>query len=309
MAVPANKRIISCAITGSIHTPTMSPYLPITPDQIAQNAIDAAGAGAAIVHVHARNPEHGAPSPDLGLFREIVEKIRAKNSDVIICITTGGGAGMTVEQRVAVVPELKPELASMNCGSMNWGLFPILDKIKEFKYPWESQMLNLTRNFVFENTFGSMAKMCQIMYENGAKPELEVYDVSHLYNIAYLIQAGIIKTPITMQFVTGILGGISSTPYDIMNLHTTAERLFGTGKYAWSVIGAGKAEYPATTMSLILGGHVRVGMEDNLYLGKGVLAKSNAELVAKMARIMGELDLEPASPAEARELLALSPKK
>ena len=309
MAVPAYKRIISCAITGSIHTPTMSPYLPITPDQIAQNAIDAAGAGAAIVHVHARNPEHGAPSPDLNLYRQIVEKIRAKNSDVIICITTGGGAGMTVEQRVAVVPEFKPELASMNGGSMNWGLFPIKEKISEFKFPWEGQMLDLTRNFVFENTVGAMEKMCKIMYENGTKPELEVYDTGHLYNIAYLLQAGIVKPPITMQFVTGILGGIGSTGYDIMSLHTTAERLFGHGKYAWSVIGAGKAEFPATTMALILGGHVRVGMEDNLYLGKGVLAKSNAELVAKMARIMGELDLEPATPAEARELLALPPKK
>lgn len=308
MAVPAHKRIISCAITGSIHTPTMSPYLPITPEQIAQNAIDAASAGAAIVHVHARNPENGAPSPDLNLYRQIVEKIRAKNSDVIICITTGGGAGMTVEQRVAVVPEFKPELASMNGGSINWGLFPIMEKIKEFKFPWEEQMLNLTRNFVFENTFGSMEKMCKIMNENGTKPELEVYDTGHLYNIAYLIQAGIVKTPITMQFVTGILGGISSTPYDIMTLHTTAERLFGHGKYAWSVIGAGKAEFPMTTMALILGGHVRVGMEDNLYLGKGALAKSNAELVVKMARIMGELDLEPATPAEARELLALPPK-
>ncbi len=309
MAVSASKRIISCAITGSIHTPTMSPYLPITPDQIAQNAIDAASAGAAIVHIHARNPENGMPSPDLGLYRQIIEKIRAKNSDVIICITTGGGAGMTVEQRVAVVPEFKPELASMNAGSMNWGLFPILDKIKEFKFPWEQQMLNMTRNFVFENTFGSMEKMCRIMYENGTKPELEVYDTSHLYNIAYLIQSGVVKPPITMQYVTGILGGINSTPYDIMALHTTAERLFGHGRYAWSVIGAGKAEYPATTMSLLLGGHVRVGMEDNLYLGKGVLAKNNAELVAKMVRIMNELDLEPATPDEARELLALPPRK
>lgn len=305
MTVAMNKRIISCAITGSIHVPSMSPYLPITPDQIAQNAIEAASAGAAIVHIHARNPETGQPSADLNLYRQIVDKIRAKNSDVMICITTGGGAGMTVEQRVAVVPEFKPELASMNTGSINWGLFPAKEKIKEFKFPWEGQMLDMTRNFVFENTFASMEKMCKIFDENGTKPELEVYDVGHLYNIAYLIQAGVIKPPITMQFVTGILGGISSTPYDIMNLHTTAERLFGRGKYAWSVIGAGKAEFPMATMALILGGHVRVGLEDNLYLGKGVLAKNNAELVAKMARIMGEFDLEPATPAEARELLGL----
>ena len=308
MTIPNSKRIISCAITGSIHVPSMSPYLPITPDEIAQNAIDAASAGAAIVHIHARNPETGQPSPDMNLYRQIIEKIRAKNEDVMICITTGGGAGMTVEQRAAVIPEFKPELASMNAGSINWGLFPAKEKIKEFKFPWESQMLDMTKNFVFENTFAAMEKVCKIMSENGTKPELEVYDTGHLYNIAYLIQAGIVKPPITMQFVTGILGGISSTPYDIMNLHTTAERLFGKGQYAWSVIGAGKAEYPAAIMALILGGHVRVGLEDNLYLGKGTLAKNNAQLVEKMARIMGELDLEPATPQEARELLGL-PRK
>lgn len=306
MAVSSTKRIISCAITGSIHIPSQSPYLPITPDQIAQNAIDAANAGAAIVHIHARNPETGQPSPDLELFREIVGKIRAQNKDVIICLTTGGGLGMTVEQRVAVVSEFKPELASMNAGSINWGLFPALDKINDFKFPWESAMLNMTKGFIFENTFLAMETMTKIMNENGTKPELEVYDVGHLYNIAFLLQKGIIKPPITMQYVTGILGGIGSTPYDIMNLHTTAERLFGTGKYSWSVIGAGKAQFPATTMSLIMGGHVRVGMEDNLYLGKGVLAKNNGELVEKMVRIMTELDLKPATPAEARELLALS---
>lgn len=306
MAVASTKRIICCAITGSIHVPSQSPYLPITPDEIAQNAIDAANAGAAIVHIHARNPETGQPSADLELYREIVGKIRAKNQEVVICLTTGGGAGMTVEQRVAVVPEFKPELASMNAGSINWGLFPVSDKIKEFKFPWESAMLNMTKSFIFENTFAAMETMTKIMNENGTKPELEVYDVGHLYSIAYLLQKGIIKPPITMQYVTGILGGIGSTPYDIMNLHTTAERLFGTGKYNWSVIGAGKAEFPATTMALILGGHVRVGMEDNLYLGKGVLAKNNGELVEKMVRIMTELDLQPATPAEARELLALT---
>lgn len=308
MTVQAHKRIISCAITGSIHTPSMSPYLPITPDQIAQNAIDAAAAGAAIVHIHARNPETGQPSADINLYGEIISKIKAKNQEVIICITTGGGAGMTVEQRTAVVPEFKPELASMNAGSINWGLFPVKDKIKEFKFPWEGQMLDMTRNFVFENTFGAMEKVCNIMQQNGTKPELEVYDVGHLYNIAYMIQAGTIKLPITMQFVTGILGGISSTPYDIMNLHTTAERLFGSGNYAWSVIGAGKAEYPAAMLALVLGGHVRVGLEDNLYVSKGKMAKNNAELVAKMARIMSELDLEPATPSEARTLLNLPQK-
>ncbi len=305
MGISSNKRIISCAITGSIHTPTMSPYLPITPDEIAQNAIDAANAGAASVHIHARNPENGMPSPDLNLFGEIIEKIRAKNKDVIICLTTGGGAGMTVEQRVAVVPEFKPELASMNSGSINWGLFAMASKIKEFKHPWESQMIGLTKNYIFDNTFESMGKMVKTMYENGTKPELEVYDTGHLYNIAYMLQTGLIKPPIFLQFVTGILGGINSTPYDIMNLHTTADRLFGKGNYQWSVIGAGRNEYPVATQALFLGGNVRVGMEDNLYLNKGVLAKNNGELVEKMVNIMKMFDFEPATSDEARELLGL----
>ncbi len=305
MATASNKRIISCAITGSIHLPTMTPYLPITPEQIAQNALDAADAGAAIVHIHARDPKTGQPSPDLNLYRQILDIIKAKNKDVVICLTTGGGAGMTVEQRVSVVPEFKPELASMNTGSMNWGMFPLLDKYKEFQFEWEGQYLNATKNFIFPNTFESMEKMCKIMDDNGTKPELEAYDVGHLYNIAYLLRAGVVKAPITMQFVTGILGGIGSSPYDIINMHQTAERLFGKDQYNWSVIGAGKAEFPDAMLSLILGGHVRVGMEDNLYLGKGVLAKSNAELVAKMARMMADLDLEPATPAEARTMLGL----
>ncbi len=305
MAVNQSKRIISCAVTGSIHTPSMSPYLPITPDEIANSAVEAAAAGAASVHIHARNPENGLPTPDLGLYRQIVEKIREQNQEVIICITTGGGAGMTVEQRAAVIPEFKPELASMNAGSINWGLFPALDKFKEFKFPWEPQMLAMTKNFIFENTFGAMEKICKIMEENGTKPELEVYDTGHLYNIEYLLNAGLLKPPLFLQFVTGILGGINSTPYDIFNLHTTAERLFGKGNYQWSVIGAGRAEFPVATLALILGGNVRVGLEDNLYLGKGRLAKTNAELVAKMARIMNELDLEPATPDEARQMLGL----
>ncbi len=305
MPAVSSKRVISCAITGAIHLPSMTPYLPITPEQIAENALGAAAAGAAIVHVHARNPETGQPSSDLNLYRRIVDGIRAKNEDVVICITTGGGAGMSVEERLAVVPAFKPELASMNTGSMNWGLFPLANKLKEFQFPWEGQFLESSRDFVFQNTFKSMEAMCRIMDENGTKPELEAYDVGHLHNIAYLLQAGIVKPPITMQFVTGILGGIGSNPYDIITMHQTADRLFGKGSYNWSVIGAGKAEFPDATLALILGGHVRVGMEDNLYVGKGKLAKTNAEMVAKMARIMAELDLEPATPAEARHILSL----
>lgn len=305
MKIMSNKRIVSCAITGSIHVPTMSEYLPITPQQIAQNALDAAVAGAAVVHIHARNPADGMPSSDLNLFQEIIDLIRAKNKDLIICLTTGGGAGMTVEQRLAVVPRFKPELASCNLGSINWGVFAIAEKYKEFKYPWEGAMMKMIEGFIFQNTFADLKTMLTVMAENGTKPELEVYDVGHLYNLAYLLQAGFIKPPVYLQFVTGILGGIGSTPYDLLNLHTTAERLFGAGNYQWSAFGAGRAEFPICTQALLLGGNVRVGMEDNLMLSRKKKAKSNGELVEKMARIMREFDLEPASPDEAREILGL----
>lgn len=299
------KRIITCAVTGSIHTPSMSEYLPITPEQIADNALGAAGAGAAVVHIHARNPENGMPSPDLGLFKDIIDRIRAKNQDVIICITTGGGAGMTVEQRAAVIPEFKPELASCNLGTINWGMFPMLNRVKEFKFEWEPALLEWSKQAIFQNTFADLMTITGIMQEYGVKPEFEVYDVGHLYNCGYLLLAGYVKPPVHLQFVTGILGGIQATPYDLMSLHTTAERVLGPGNYTWSVIGAGKQQFPLCTMGLILGGHVRVGLEDNVYLSRGVKAKNNAEQVEKMVRIMQELDLEPATPAEARAILGL----
>lgn len=305
----SKKRIVTCAITGSVHVPTMSDYLPITPEQIASQALEAAEAGASVVHIHARHPENGMPSSDLKLFEEIITRIRAGNKELIICLTTGGGAGMTVDERAAVVPRFKPELASCNLGSINWGVFAIAEKFKEFKYEWEAAMLELTKGFIFQNTFADLMKVTGIMSDSGTKPEFEVYDVGHLYNCAFLLKNGFIKPPIYLQFVTGILGGIQSTPYDLMALHSTADRLFGAGNYQWSVIGAGRQEFPMCTMGLLLGGHVRVGMEDNLYVSRGQLAKSNAELVAKMVRIMQELDLEPASPAEAREILHLSEPK
>ncbi|SDY89742.1 Uncharacterized conserved protein, DUF849 family [Proteiniborus ethanoligenes] len=300
-----SKRILNCAITGSIHTPSMSPYLPITPDQIAQNAIDAANAGAAAVHIHARDPENGKPSSDLGLYEEIIDKIRAKNKDVIICITTGGGAGMTVEQRASVVPKFKPELASMNAGSINWGLFPAAARIKEFKYDWEKPMLEMTKGFIFQNTFADMEGILNIMNENGTKPELECYDVGHLYNVKFLQSAGLIKGKPYLQFVLGINGALAATPYDLQYMKETADRLFGVGGYEWSAFGAGRAEFPTCVQNLFLGGHVRVGMEDNLYLGKGKMAENNAQLVEKMARLMNELDFEIATPDEAREILGI----
>lgn len=300
-----NKRIVTCAITGSIQLPTMSEYLPITPEQIASNALGAAEAGASVVHIHARNPENGMPSSDLKLFEDIIDRIRDKNKDVILCLSTGGGASMTVDERAAVVPAFKPELASCNLGSINWGIFSIADKIKDFKYAWEPALLELSKSYIFQNTFADLMKVTAIMEENGVKPEFEAYDVGHLYNCAFLLQNGYIKPPVYLQFVTGILGGIMSSPYDIMNLHTTADRLLGKGNYQWSVLGAGKNQFTACTQGLLLGSHVRVGMEDNLFLNKGEKARNNAELVSKMTRIMGELNLEPATPDEAREILNL----
>ena len=301
----SNKRIVTCAITGSINIPTMSEYLPITPRQIAQNALDAATAGAAVVHIHARNPENGMPSSDLNIFQEIIDLIREKNKELIICLTTGGGAGMTVEQRLAVVPRFKPELASCNLGSINWGIFVIGEKYKEFKYPWEGAMLKMMEGIIFQNTFADLKAILPIMAENGTKPEFEVYDTGHLYNLAYLIQACFVKPPVYLQFVTGILGGIGSTPYDLINLHTTADRLIGQGNYLWSAFGAGRAEFPVCTQALLLGGNVRVGMEDNLMLNRKQKAKNNGELVEKMVRIMREFDFEPATAEEAREILGL----
>jgi uncharacterized protein (DUF849 family) len=301
----SNKRIVTCAITGSINIPTMSEYLPITPRQIAQNALDAATAGAAVVHIHARNPENGMPSSDLNVFQEIIDLIREKNKELIICLTTGGGAGMTVEQRLSVVPRFKPELASCNLGSINWGIFVLAEKYKEFKYPWEGAMLKMMEGIIFQNTFADLKAILPIMAENGTKPEFEVYDTGHLYNLAYLIQAGFVKPPVYLQFVTGILGGIGSTPYDLINLHTTADRLIGQGNYLWSAFGAGRAEFPVCTQALLLGGNVRVGMEDNLMLNRKQKAKNNGELVEKMVRIMREFDFEPATTEEAREILGL----
>jgi uncharacterized protein (DUF849 family) len=299
-----NKVVVTAAITGSIHTPTMSPYLPITPDEIARNAIDAAAAGAAAVHVHARNPENGKPTPDMNIFGEIIDKIKSE-SDVIICTTTGGGMGMTVDQRVAVVPTFRPELASFNMGSMNFGLFPIVEKTKEWKYDWEKPFLESSKSHIFQNTFEDLEKVCTIMRENGTKPELEIYDVGHLYNAAFLLSRGLLDPPVYLQFVMGILGGLGATIYDLVHLKQTADRLFGDGNYRWSAFGAGRMEFPICSTAVLLSGHCRVGMEDALYVSRGTLAKNNAELVEKMVRIIREFSYEPATPDEAREILEI----
>jgi uncharacterized protein (DUF849 family) len=279
----------------------MSPYLPYKPADIADQAVGAAEAGAAVVHIHARDPETGQPSPRLELYEQIIEGIRSR-SNVLICVTTGGGAGQSVEQRVAVIPRFKPELASFNMGSLNFALHPMLNRYKEFKHPWEKQWLEFSKSWIFANTFEDLEKICGIFRENGTKPELEVYDTGHLYNVRYLLDSGFLKKPIYLQFVTGILGGIGATPYDLMNLHMTAERLFGRD-YQWSVIGAGRSQFRQCTMGALMGGNVRVGLEDNLFLNKGELATSNAAQVTKIRKILEELGLEIASPDDARQIL------
>ena len=301
-----DKVIVTCAVTGSINIPSMSRYLPIFPEQIADDAIKACEAGAAVVHIHARDSKTGAPTSDLNVMREIVTKIK-EESNAVICITTGGGLGMTIEERVAVVPEFKPEMSSFNMGSMNFAIFPVAEKIKEYKYPWEKPYIESTDDFVFKNTFKDLEYICETMEKYDTKPELECYDVGQVYNAAFLVREGVLDLPVHIQFVTGILGGIGSTPYDLMHMKNTADRLFGDN-YTWSTIAAGRDEFPICTMGMILGGHVRVGMEDNLWLKKGVMAKSNADLVKNIVEIADRLSYEVATPDDARKMLDLKGK-
>jgi uncharacterized protein (DUF849 family) len=305
------KIIITCAITGSVHSPTMSPYLPITPDQIADEAIKAAEAGAAIVHIHVRDPTDGRPSSDLNLYRQVLTKIKEK-SDVVVCVTTGGGMGMTAEERVAVVPEFEPEMCSLNMGSMNFALYHLLKVIPEnmWKYPWEKLYAEISEDFVFKNTFKDVKVFVQTMYKYGTKPECECYDVSHIWNTYYLMQEGVIKAPVHIQFVLGIRGGIGATPESLIYMKQVADSLFGPGNYTWSVAAAGRWQFPLCTLAAMMGGHVRVGLEDNLFLKKGVLAKSNAELVEKMVRIIEDVVgwREVATPDDARRILGLKGK-
>lgn len=306
----SNKRIISCAVTGSIHTPSMSPYLPVTPEQIAQACIDAANAGAASVHIHARiasGEKYGAPTSDPAVFSEIIDRIRAVNKDVIICTTTGGGTDVTIKERTQIIRAKHPELASMNAGSMNWGIFQIAANPKmKWQYGWEKAYFESTYDWVFTNTFKGLVEACQAFNEAGTKPELECYDIGHIYNVKWLLDNGYLKGKPYLQFVTGVSGGIGGRPEDMAALKAGADRILGEGQYHFSGFGAGKWEYQSCTQSLLLGGHCRVGMEDNLYLSKGVPAKSNGEMVEKMARIMREFDFEPATPDEARTILGLS---
>lgn len=297
-----DKRIITAAITGAIHTPTMSPYLPITPKQIIDEILAVHEAGGTVCHVHVRDPKTGRPVADMDIFREIASTVKSK-CDIILCLSTGGGLGMSAEERVQTVTKLSPELASLNAGSVNFALFHAMDKWKDWKYEWEPKYLAQTEDFIFPNTFKTLREFSESFNKNNTKPELEVYDSGMINNMAFLIQRGYLKKPVYIQFVMGVLGGITPTPENLMFLVDYAKRLIGD--FEFSVCVAGRAQFPICTQSLLLGGHVRVGLEDNLYLEKGVMAKSNAEQVAKIIRIARELGLEPATPDEAREILGL----
>ncbi len=297
-----DKVIVTAAITGSIHVPSMSPYLPITPQQIADEAVRVYEAGGAVAHIHVRNPETGQPSSDMELFREVVTKVKSK-CNMVLCLSTGGGVGMTTAERVKAVTTFKPELASFNFGSINFGLFPIAEAVREFKFPWEKAYLESTWDYIFPNTFKTLREFSQAFSENETKPELEIYDAGMINNVAFMIQRGYLKKPVYLQFVLGILGSIPASPNNLLFLLNSARET--VGDFVWSVCAAGRHQLPMCTMSLVMGGNARVGMEDSLYAGKGVLAKSNADQVEKIVRIARELGLEPATPDEARQILGL----
>ncbi len=302
-ATGPRKVVITCAVTGAIHTPTMSPHLPITPDEIVADALAAAEAGAAIVHLHARKPEDGSPSQDPDLFRAFLPKIKAA-SNVVINLTTGGAPTMLVEERLQPALQLKPEVASLNMGSMNFGLFHLLDKYKEFKFDWERTHLENTRDLVFRNTFKDIEYILQTCYDNGTRFEFECYDIGHLYNLAHFLERGLVKPPLFVQSVFGLLGGIGPHPEDVMHMKRTCDRLFGD-QYRWSVLGAGRHQLPIAGMSASMGGNVRVGLEDSLWAGRGKLATSNADQVKLARKIIEGLGLEIATPDEARQILQL----
>jgi uncharacterized protein (DUF849 family) len=296
--------IVACAVTGSIHVPTMSPHLPITPDEIVEEAVAAAEAGASIVHIHVRDPETGEPISDLELFREVAERINAR-CDAIVQPTTGGAATMSVEERTAVVPELEPEMASCNMGSMNFGLYPILDAYEEFEHEWEPEYLEETRGLIFANTFEALEEILPMFDDHGTKPELECYDVGHLYNVKHFFDRGMLDAPLHLQFVLGIHGGIGADHDHLQHMFQTAEKLFGDD-FSFSVVGAGRMQMRLGSAAISMGGHARVGLEDSLYLRRGELAESNAQQVEKMVELIDELTgQEIATPDEVRSFLDL----
>ena len=298
-----NKVIISCAVTGAIHTPSMSPHLPITPEEIITDSLAAAEAGAAILHLHARNPEDGRPDQTPEGFSAFLSRIK-QSSNAVINITTGGSPYMTVAERVAPAANYKPELASLNMGSMNFGLYPMLNRYKTFKFAWEREHLEGSKDLVFRNSFKDIEYVLATCYGNGSRFEFECYDISHLYNLAHFADRGLVKAPFFVQSVFGLLGGIGAHHEDVMHMKRTADRLFGND-FRWSVLGAGANQFRVAAQAATLGGNVRVGLEDSLWAGRGELATSNAVQVRKVRNIIENLGLEVATPDEAREMLQL----
>ncbi|MEM7117040.1 MAG: 3-keto-5-aminohexanoate cleavage protein [Chloroflexota bacterium] len=296
--------IITCAVTGGIHTPSMSPYLPVTPAQIAEAAIGAAEAGAAIIHLHARNPETGKPDPRVETFQQFLPVIK-DGCDAVLNISTGGGLGMSREERILAANTFGPEMASLNVGSMNFGIFPMAAREREWQHEWERPCLNMTKDFIFPNTFSDIEFIFKELGDkHGTRFEFECYDLGHLYNLAYFVDKGMVKPPFFVQMVFGVLGGVGADLDNLMHMHTIANKLFGDA-YEWSVLAAGRHQMPFATQSAMLGGNLRVGMEDSLYIRRGELAKSNAEQVQNIRGIIENLGLRVATPDEARERLAL----
>ena len=299
----SNKVIITCAVTGAVHTPSMSPYLPVTAEEIADAAVGACEAGAAIIHLHARDPQSGKPDQRPEAFEPFLKSIKQRSA-AIVNLTTGGSPYMTVQERIRPAAVFKPEIASMNVGSMNFGIYPMLNRFKEFKHDWERPYLEGTKDLVFRNTFGDLEAIFKELGPNNTRYEFECYDTAHLYNLAHFAERGLIKAPFFIQTVFGILGGIGTHPDDVMHMKRTADRLFGKD-YRWSVLGAGTSQMKIAAMSAAIGGHVRVGLEDSLWIGKGQLARTNAEQVTKVRGIVEGLGLQVATPDEAREILQL----
>ena len=303
MAKEKRKVIITCAVTGAIHTPSMSPYLPVTPSEIATAAILAAEAGASILHLHARDPETGKPTQDPSVFEKFLPRIK-QSTDAVINITTGGSPHMTVQERMLPATKFKPEVASLNMGSMNFGLYPMLDRFDHFENEWERENLEKSRDLVFKNTFQDIETILKIGNDNGTRFEFECYDISHLYNLAHFVDRGLAKTPLFIQSVFGLLGGIGGHPEDLMHMKRTADRLFGHD-YQWSILGAGRNQMSLAATGAAQGANVRVGLEDSLWIAPGELAQSNADQVTKIRKILDGLSLEVATPNEAREMLNL----
>ena len=301
--VKNRKVIITCAVTGAIHTPSMSPHLPVSPDEIAKAAIAAAKEGAAILHLHARDPVTGKPTQDPSIFQEFLPRIK-ESTNAVVNITTGGSPHMTVEERMRPAATFKPELASLNMGSMNFGLYPMLNRFTEFKHAWEFEHLENSRDLVFKNTFRDIETILGIGNANQTRFEFECYDISHLYNLAHFVDRGLAKPPFFIQSVFGLLGGIGAHPEDLMHMKRTAGRLFGDD-YQWSILGAGKNQIALASMGAAQGSNVRVGLEDSLWIGPGMLAESNAAQVSKMRQVLEGMSLEIASPEEARDMLNL----